>query len=145
MNKKETDYYRLCLVRSLSCRRKGAIVSLSELRGINSTTHDPSDKAEHNIRKKSKFYSSDLLLHNKSSQTKRCEAIITFSYLMILRVRSSDSAAVEKAHLCSTMSGASTEMSGRGGVNSDSWALELSGGFFRSGLNDAKSGHSQDC
>lgn len=80
MNKKETDYHRLHLVRSLSHRRKGAVVSLSELGGMNSTTQDPADKAEHNIQKKSKaLHSSDVLLHSKPSQAERGETIMAFS------------------------------------------------------------------
>lgn len=79
---------------------EGAILSLSDLRSINSTTEDVSDKAEHKIQKESKvFYFSDLLLHNKPPQTERCKATILTLCLMILSVRNSDRTEVGNSSL----------------------------------------------
>lgn len=101
-----------------------AIPSLRELRGINSTMCDPSDKAEHKIQKKSKsFYASDLLLYNKLFQTEGSKTIIILAYLMTLRVSSLDRVEVGKTHLCAQCLGL-TWKEGEEQGDSDSWALE---------------------
>lgn len=103
---------------------EGAILSLRELRGINSTMCDPSDKIEHKIQKESKsFYASDLLLYNKPSQTEECKTIIILAYLMTLGVSSSDRTAVGKTRLCATTSEPHLGRREEQG-DSDTWALE---------------------
>lgn len=78
------------------------LLSLSDLEGINRTTKVSSDKAD----MKSKRHSTPVIYCCITNHPK-LRAIIVLSNLTILRVRSSDRAAVGKAHVCSTMFGAS--------------------------------------
>lgn len=125
---------------------EGAILNLSELRSINSTTWDPCDKAEHKIQKETKsFYSSDPLLHNKLFQTEGCKTIIILAYLTTLRISSSDWASEERLIFVPQCLGLSWE-EWEGWGDSDILALELSGGYFihMSSSDDSKSALSQD-